>query len=215
MKYTSVTFRKVVPNVKRLVSLMCRLDRRGLTVYSSLCPLLHSLPSALFSNSERESWRTARVHDRTVHTHTHEYTMQHSYTLTYICFHWLLSAPLNLPANHRQGRSASQPITLLILSTSSHSLCTILELKQEKNARQEWKLYVNIFFSSFAHDFQNSWTRVCAGFCFCKWWGTWLMLNLPVHRWDETSVDHEEGSFSQSNIHSAYPNTHKETWTPV
>ncbi len=147
---------------------MRRLDRRGLTVYSSLCPLLHSLPSALFSNSERESWRTARVRDRTVHTHTHTHTNTPCSTAT----HWptyastaLLSAPLNLPANHRQGRSASQPITLLILSTSSHSLCTILELKQENNARQEWKLYVNIFFfSSFAYDFQNSWTRVCAGF---------------------------------------------------
>ncbi len=90
----------------------------------------------------------------------------------------------------------------------SQSLYNFRVKARKKNACQLWKLYI-YFFSSFAHDFQNSWTRVCAGFCFCKWWGTWLMLNLPVHRWNETSVDYEEGSVGQSNIHSAYPNTQR------
>ncbi len=124
---------------------MRRLEEEA-SVYSSLCPLLHSLPSALFSNSERENWRTARVPDRTVHTHTPIHHAEQLHTdLHMLPLRWL-SAPLNLPANHRWGRSASQPITLLILSTSSHSLCTILELKQEKKMRANYGNYILFFF---------------------------------------------------------------------
>lgn len=181
--------------------------------HSLLLPLSSpSLPPPLFSNSDRESWRTARVRDRTVHTRTYHAAQLHT-DLHMLPLRWL-SAPLSLPANRRQGRSTSQPIALLTLSTSSHSRYTILELKQEQKCSPRMEIIYDYF--SCSPCTRVYYFRVpCAGFCLSKWWGTWLMLNLPVHHWDETSVDHEEGSIGQLKIHSVYPDTRKGTWTPV